>query len=151
MTSQSRRRSLCVSPLCALIALVFTVVTPSMAAAGPSRLGPMFDASGAIGSKTTDIAYDPANDVYLMVSGPLADWAPAYGRFVKGDGTVLGAGVFRLAVSPAFTQQPRVAYSAAFGGFLVTWVDNPGVLWARFIRYSPGGPDFATGDLLIER
>jgi hypothetical protein len=151
MTLPGHRRSLCVNSVCALIALVFTVVTPSMAAAGPSRLGPTFDASGAIGSVTTDIAYDPANDVYLLVSGPLGAVAPAYGRFVKGDGAVLGAGVFRLAASPASTQQPRVAYSAAFGGFLVTWIDNPGDVWARFIRYSPGGPEFATGDLLVER
>jgi len=133
------------------MALVCTVTTPSLSAAKPSRVGPTFNASGAIGSKVTDIAHDPANDVYLLVSGPLSDNGRAYGRFVQGDGTVLGPATFPIAVSTAFTQQPRVAYSAALGGFLVTWMDVVGRVWGRFVRYTAGGtPAFATGDFLID-
>ena len=121
------------------MALVFAVLTPSMAAPAPSRLGPTFNASGMIGSKVTDIAYDPGNDVYLLVSGPLGESGRVYGRFVQGDGTVLGAATFLIPGTAAFTQQPRVAYSAALGGFLVTWFDRLGAdVWGRFVRYSPG-------------
>jgi hypothetical protein len=124
-------------------------LAPSPSTAGPSRVGPTFNASGNIGSVTTDVAYDPANDVYLMVSGALGGSGRAYGRFVLGDGTAVGPATFLLAATPTFTQQPRVAYSAALGGFLVTWLDNRDV-WGRFVRYSPGGPEFTTGDFLID-
>ena len=99
----------------------------------------------------TDIAYDPANDVYLFVSGSLAyNGGHVYGRFLQGDGTLLGATLFKIPETNAFTQLPRVAYSAALGGFLVTWIDtraNPalGQVWGRFVKFSPGGaPAFAT-------
>jgi hypothetical protein len=152
MTSQGRSRSLCVNSLCALAALVLAVMTPSMTAAGPSRVGPTFNASGNISSVTTDVAHDPGSDVYLFVSGQLGEGRSVYGRFVQGDGTILGGAPFFVSATRAYSQEPRVAYSAALGGFVVTWLDRVGDIWGRFVRFSPGGaPDFATGDFLIDR
>ena len=87
MTLQDRRRLLCV-----LMALVVAALLPSSLHAAASRLGESFNASGAvgIGSKVTDIAYDPVNDVYMAVSGPRAfDGGHVFGRFIQGDGTLL--------------------------------------------------------------
>jgi hypothetical protein len=154
MTLQDRRRS-----LCAVIVFVLAVLMPSMARASASRLGHTFNASGAIavGSKVNDIAYDPVNDVYLIVSGP-EKWPVGYvyGRFIQGDGTPLGPATFRIPQTLAFTQLPRVAYSAALGGFLVVWIDQRAhvelaQVWGRYVRYSPGGtPAFVTDDFLID-
>jgi hypothetical protein len=144
MTLQDRSRR----SLCALIMCVSAVLAPALADAGPSRLGGTIDASGGIGSMVTDIAQDPVNDVYLMVSGQNGDNRRIYGRFVHGDGTVLRGAVFYI--SSGYAMQPRVAYSAALGGFLTVWVDLAGRVWGRFVRYSPGGePSFATGEFVI--
>jgi hypothetical protein len=153
MTLQDGRRFLSV-----LIALVVAALLPSLAHAGPSRLGESFNASGpvGVGSKVTDIAYDPASDVYLFVSGSAAyNGGHVYGRFIQGDGTLLG-GLFKIPETGAFTQLPRTTYSAALGGFLVTWIDtraNPalGQVWGRFVKFSPGGaPAFTTSDFMID-
>jgi hypothetical protein len=144
MTLQDRSRR----ALCALIVCLSAVLSPALADAGPSRLGGTIDASGAIGSMVTDIAQDPVNDVYLMVSGQLTEHRRIYGRFVTGDGTVLRGAAFYI--STGYSMQPRVTYSAALGGFLVIWIDLPGQVWGRFVRFSPGGePAFATGEFLI--
>src|SRR5437868_2498312 len=88
--------------LCASVALP----VPSHAQA--SREGPTFVASGAWPGagqvRRPDIAYDPVNNVYLVISGPLT-----HGRFVDADGTALGAD-FALSTSGAWNQTPRVAY-----------------------------------------
>jgi hypothetical protein len=144
MTLQGRNRRL----LCALMMFVSAAIAPARADAGPSRLGGTIDASGMIGSMVTDIAQDPVNDVYLTVSGQLTDNRRIYGRFVHGDGTVLRGAVFYI--SSGYAQQPRVAYSAALGGFLTIWIDLAGQVKGRFVRFSPGGePVFATGEFVI--
>ena len=154
MTLQAKRRSLPV-----LIALAVAALLPSLALGAATRLGNSFNASGAVGvgSKVTDIAYDPANDIYLFVSGSAAyNGGHVYGRFMSGDGTLLGATLFKIPETNAFTQLPRVSYSAALGGFLVTWIDtrvNPalGQVWGRFVQFTAGGaPVFPTPDFMID-
>jgi hypothetical protein len=71
----------------ALILSVAALPTPSHAQA--SREGPTFAAAGATpGSllQRPDIAYDPVNDVYLVVAGPMT-----HGRFQTPDGVPLAA------------------------------------------------------------
>jgi hypothetical protein len=141
-----------------LIALLVAAWLPSHAFAGASRKGNSFNASGVVGvgSKVTDVAYDPANDVYLFVSGSVAyNGGHVYGRFIQGDGTIFPA-LFKIPETGAFTQIPRVTYSAALGGFLVTWIDtrvNPalGQVWGRFVKFSAGGnPEFTTSDFMVD-
>jgi hypothetical protein len=134
--------------LCAVIASVCSMLAPSLADASAQRVGSTINASGMIGSMVTDLAQDPVNDVYLMVSGQLTNDRRVYGRFVQGDGTVLGAGPFFI--SAGYAMQPRVTYSAAIGGFLVIWIDINGRVWGRFVQYTAGGaPAYPTGDFLI--
>jgi hypothetical protein len=127
---------------------------PSTVDANASRVGNSFNVSpGAPGSLRTDVAYDPANDVYLAVSGGLYP-NPVYGRFVKGDGTPLGS-IFRVPESAAASQMPKVAYSSDLGGFIVIWQDlrsNPDLsqIWGRYLKYSGGNPAFVTGDFYID-
>ena len=152
MTLQDRRRLLCV-----LMAFVFAALLPSQVHAGPSRLGDSFNASGAvgIGSKVTDIAYDPVNDVYMMVSGPRAfEGGHVSGRFIQGDGTLLLATLIKRFRSRWRSRSCRAsAYSPALGGFLVTLIDHRvsssfGQVWGRFVKFSAGGvPAFVTGRL----
>jgi hypothetical protein len=142
---------------CLMVVVFALLMLPSIADAAASRLGGSFNASGTtgVGSKVTDIAYDPVNDVYLVVTGPEVFNGHVYGRFITGDGTPL-ASPFRVPQTTAPTQLPRVAYSAALGGFLVTWIDgrvNPKFceVWGRFLKFSPGGaPVFTTNEVLID-
>lgn len=92
----------------------------------------------------TAVAYDPLNKVYLVVgaNGVLR------GRFVKPDGTPLGA-QFEIQANPAtFAHFPRVAFSpdadGGAGGFLVTWhcSDLPGgntSIHGRMVSLGKGG------------
>ena len=87
----------------ALILSVAALPTPSHAQA--SREGPTFAASGAwpgTSLQRPDIAYDPVNDVYLVVSGPMT-----HGRFQTADGVPLGANEFYI--STAARLQPDAA------------------------------------------
>jgi hypothetical protein len=135
---------------CALTALT-ALLTPTRADAQASRLGPSFGVSGPLGGavREPDVAYDPVNSVYLVVSGTFA-----HGRFVNADGAPLGA-QFYVPTSGAHSQNVRVAYSPAIGGFLVTWFDtrsNPGAyqIWGRFVQFGAGGaPAFPGADFFI--
>jgi len=145
--SASRFLTAAAGLLCA--SLAFPV--PSHAQA--TREGPTFVASGAWPGagqvRRPDIAYDPVNNVYLVVTGPLT-----HGRFVDPDGTPLGAD-FAFSTSPAWNQTARVAYGD--GKFLVTWLDvrsDPkqaaGWVYGRIVTFGSGGvPTFATPDFLI--
>jgi hypothetical protein len=140
-------------PLALVVAIA--VFIPSVCLASASRLGPTFNASGPgpLGSKRTDVAYDPVNDVYLMVSGPVSYPGAVFGRFIDGNGNPLGS-AFSMTQSGAHSQCPRVAYSAALGGFLVVWEDLRvtllGQVWGRYIKFGAGGmPQFVTNDVDI--
>src|SRR5829696_2983557 len=104
----------------AAAALILSVAAlPSPSHAQASREGPTFAAAGAwpgFSLRYPDIAYDPVNDVYLLVTG-----AMAHGRFQTPDGVPLGTNEFYIPSSAAYNQVARVAYGD--GKFLVTWLD----------------------------
>ena len=77
----------------AVVLLALVATPPQPVAAQASREGVTFTASGAspgFGVRRPDVAFDPANQVYLVVSGPMT-----HGRFVNSDGVPLGAGTNR--------------------------------------------------------
>src|SRR6185295_17891166 len=113
------------SGLCALLLLI-----PTSSFAQISRLGDTFATSQGL-ARGSGVAYDTINDVYLVVGSH----GVFQGRFVRGDGTLLGA---QFPMPSAFAQFPNVAYSPDAGAFLVTWYDQ-GRAWAQLVSY-PAGP-----------
>ena len=122
-------------------------LAPSPASAQLARLGETFSVWSDT-SRGSAVAYDPRNNVYLVVSAH----GRVNGRFVTADGAVLGLPfVFQSVVY--FGQFPQVAYSpdanGGNGGFLVTWHESDGPapsLHARMVSYSAG---FLTPDKMI--
>jgi hypothetical protein len=133
-----------------VLAGMMSGLVPSVSLASAGRIGGTFNASGTSPwfSKRTDVAYDPVNDVYLMVSGPAVSPGTVFGRFVDGAGNPLGGNVFQIPRTAAFTAMPRVAYSADLGGFLVVWqdlrADPKGQVWGCFLKYQAGGAPLYT-------
>ena len=140
----------------ALLALAFAA---EIASAQASRVGPTFlvnqfaNGSGTT-VKQTDVAYDSIHGVYLEV------WAfgVVYGRFVTGDGTVLGTGPFKIPATTAYTACPRVAFSPDGGGvFMIVWQDNrhdeaspQPVIWGRLLSFQTNGePAFPGTDFQV--
>jgi hypothetical protein len=131
---------------------------PSLAAAQISRDGETAFLTMSHGTLYgNDVAYDPVNDVYLVVGA----YGGVYGTFVSGNGTQLG-GVF--AIHPGgspFAHHARVLYSPHLtngtsdgGGFLVTWhMDSLGpainAVHARPVAYGvgPTGPELVLSAL----
>src|SRR5215207_1867813 len=132
-------------PFAAALVFLAQLIVPHGAAAQASREGPSFTALGPWGTiRLPDVAFDPANGVYLTVSGNLT-----HGRFVNADGVPLG-GQFDIPTVGSHNQTARVAYSAELGGFLVAWYDtraNPSVyqVWGRLVRVGPNGAPLFTG------
>jgi hypothetical protein len=129
----------------AAVLLSLTVFAPAAAMAQATRLGETFLVSnGAV--RGSAVAYDPKNDVYLVVSGN----GVIAGRFVRADGAPLGA-PFQVQETVFYGQFPMVAYSpdanSGNGGFLVTWHESDGPLapsvHTRMVSYASGflGPD----------
>src|SRR5687768_13285509 len=95
----------------AFVVLVQSVV-PTPVAAQASREGPSFAAAGGWGTvRLPDVAFDPANGVYLTVSGNLTK-----GRFVSQDGVPLGV-QFDVPTVASHNQAARAVYSPDLGGF----------------------------------
>ena len=125
--------------LVAALALLVQLNAPVPAAAQASREGASFTALGPWGTvRLPDVAFDPANGVYLAVSGNLTK-----GRFVTQDGVPLGA-QFDVPTVASHNQAARAVYSPELGGFLVVWYDtrvNPAAyqVWGRLVRVGPNG------------
>jgi hypothetical protein len=95
-------------------------------------------------SKGTAAAWDPVNQVYLVVGGRAAGTPlPLYGVFVAANGSPVTA-PFQINTPGLHADFPRVVYSpdvsngaGGFGGFLVTW--NGGLIpisvHARVVAY----------------
>jgi hypothetical protein len=116
--------SLCASP---------APLRAQVTVAGPTR-----QIIGHLGflSATSDIAYDPHHDVYLVVAGV----ERLHGVFVDRFGTPLG-GEFSIRPDDNaghYAETPRVVYSAdvndGAGGFLVTWIHREAIASTRTIR-----------------
>ena len=138
-------------------ALLALALGATLASAQASRVGPTFlvnqYATGATTqAKQTDVVYDPIHGVYLEVWG----FGRVYGRFVTGDGTVLGAGPFEIPTTTAWVEAPRVAFSPDGGGvFMVIWQDNrndpnvPHIFGRRLSYQSSGIPLFAGAEFQV--
>ena len=131
--------------LAAALVVLVQLIAPARSAAQASREGPSFAAAGNWGTvRMPDAAFDPANGVYLTVSGNLT-----HGRFVTSDGVPLGV-QFDVPTVGSHNQAARVAYSPDLGGFLVVWYDtrvNPNLyqVWGRLVRMGPNGAPLFTG------
>lgn len=104
---------------------------------------------GALGLpaiKGSDVAYDPANDAYLVVNA----YGAVDGFFADQRGVKVNS--FRVKAG-AMAQYPRVAYSpdvnGGAGGFLVVWPEENGAVHTRVVAY-PGtlvGSDNVISDI----
>jgi len=143
--------------LCGFL-LALTVSAP-LASAQASRVGPTFlvnqyaNGSGTQ-AKETDVAYDSVHGVYLEVWG----FGIVYGRFVTGNGTVLGTGPFTIAGSAGYAACPRVAFSPDANEFMVIWQDNritpPDIphIFGRLLSFQPSGdPTFQGADFQVSQ
>ncbi|MBA2604852.1 MAG: hypothetical protein H0U94_14810, partial [Acidobacteria bacterium] len=117
-----RARRWCSPRRLAGLATVLLAVAGSAAPASAqlSRVGsnPSLIATGVRGS---DVAFDPANAVYLVVGS----YGQTWGIFVNVAGVPVTS-PFVISGGAGFAHYPRVAYSPHAGGFLVTWHENVG-------------------------
>jgi hypothetical protein len=112
---------------CGIAVFAALLAAPSAGYGEARRLG---ETVGLFGGavKGSASAYDPRNDVFLVVSA----YGEVRGRFVTASGALLGSGAFSLreAGNGFFGHAPRVAYSPdannGQGAFLVTWHENDG-------------------------
>jgi hypothetical protein len=140
--------------LIAALAFVSAFLTTSVSAfAQITPVGPTF---AAVTGSTIygDVAYDPVNDVYLVVSG--RGYGGIRGRFVSAAGTLIGD-AFAIPQLPTFNDYydgVRVAYGG--GGFMVAWIGgyptygDAARVWCRMLKFGTGGvPQFQTDQLMI--
>jgi len=140
--------------------LLVSVLTVS-AQAQTTRLGPTFLVNRLSNGNTTlvrytDISWDPANRVYLVVWGAFGE---ILGRFVAADGTVLGTDPFVITApgTPTdYKDAPRAAYSPDAGAFMIVWRDNRSdpnapTVWGRSLAFNPGNnlATFLTPDFMV--
>lgn len=117
---------------------------PARATAQISRAGESTPLHGAFTLAThanevkgMDVAYDPRNNRYLVVTS----FGQIYGVFVNGDTGAADGSPFLIPRSTAgFPHYPRVEYSpdlaGGAGGFLLTWAEFPTV---QVVALSPSG------------
>jgi hypothetical protein len=98
-----------------------------------------------------DVAYDPVNNVYLVVSG--RGNGAIRGAFVSPGGYVIGTD-FAIVQLNDFYDGVRVAYGG--GGFMVAWIGgyptygDTAKVWCRMLRYNGSGvPQFLTDQVMI--
>lgn len=140
--------------LASVTILAHVLAAPPGAAAQAARAGDTFRAGALSNTRYSDIAYDPANDVYLAVAyGTPGGFNRSYARFITASGTPIGPDVFGIATSGVEAARPRAVYGK--DQFLVTWFDwratKGGQVYGRFLKYDPAvsaavlGPEFVIG------
>ena len=126
-TSQSGRPKVPCFRHAGVVALFTLLIGASSASAQLSRVGsnPYLGASPVRGSAA---AYDPVNNVYLVVGTTAGNnFTPLFGVFTDASGNPLGP-AFEIKNGGEMSHFPRVTYSpdvsnlnGGTGGFLVTW------------------------------
>jgi hypothetical protein len=124
---QPRRSSL----YCALALALFSLAWAAPAAGQLVRVSPSSGPSTVLFTSpdgimlATDIAYDPAHNVYLA----LGAHGPVWGQFADASGNAIGPTVL-VSNGTFFGHHPRAFYSQdcnnGQGGFLVLWHENSG-------------------------
>jgi hypothetical protein len=112
----------------AVAALVLAAAAPANAqlyrASPSSGASTVLDITGSGAIRGNDVAYDPANNVFLVVAG----YGPILGQFVDTSGAALGSVFTIMDGSAYFGHFPRATYGphvhGGQGGFLVTWHEN---------------------------
>jgi hypothetical protein len=133
-------------------ALVLTTAVLTLTAAPAfaqlSRVGDTVLTLGGSGARTTaDTAYDPNNDVYLVVTGS----GPVYGVFVNAWNQAVTGSFTIFDGDSGFGHFPRARYSSdvsngagGSGGFLVTWTNGINIglnsIRGRIVAYAGGAP-----------
>ena len=123
----SRRFSLAHVGRVSLAALAAVLLSSPPAAAQLARIGVNPD-TGAAPVRGTDTAFDPVNNVYLVVGATAGNsFTPLFGVFVNPQGAPVTS-PFQINNPNAHAHFPRAVYSphvsngaGGFGGFLVTW------------------------------
>ena len=107
------------------VALLLTLSTP--AAAQVSAAGGITQLLAST-TRGVDAAYDPVNNVYLVIGA----YGPVTGVFVGLDGQAVGA-PFAISGGAGHSNFARARYSPQLGGFMVTWSseDSPTSLTVR--------------------
>lgn len=95
------------------VALLLTLSTP--AAAQVSAAGGIAQLLAST-TRGVDAAYDPVNNVYLVIGA----YGPVTGVFVNLDGQAVGA-PFTISGGAGHSNFARARYSPQLGGFMVTW------------------------------
>ncbi len=126
-----------------LLGVVACVATPSRAAAQTPAIGTVSRVGSTVGFgpsfgtiRGTDVAYDPVNNVYLMVEGN----GTLLGTFLLPSGSPAGA-TFGITNGSSFGAFPRVCYSpdanngsGGKGAFLVTWDQDDAAAAGNFVH-----------------
>ena len=107
------------------------------------RVGSTFTAIPGDGNtkRFPDIAFDAANNAYLVVTGQQKLEA----RYVATDGTVLGT----VAVVTTAGGANRVACAPAINRCLVTWLQEPSSVVGRFVQFNGGAVQLLGGPFVI--
>ncbi|HET7219361.1 MAG TPA: hypothetical protein VFJ02_14990 [Vicinamibacterales bacterium] len=134
------------------IALILLVISsPALGYAQASRAGATFMIGGSTSPVILpDVAHDPVNDRYLVVSGN----GFIEGQLLNSSGARIGAFVVAQgSLAGGYAQTPRVAWGAGVnngaGGFLVTWHETVGpIAQVRGKLLAANGTPL-TGDIVI--
>lgn len=123
-------------------ALLFPVLAvglclaPEVAFGQASRVGETFSVGLNSANRYPSVAFDPANRVYLVVTGGNVTTRAA---FVSEDGLPLTS--FDVHGPSVWAHAPRAAYSSDVGGFLVTWhqsaADGSTAVFGAIVRHGP--------------
>jgi hypothetical protein len=131
-----------------LIGILFaaTLVTAASVTMAQSRLGGTFFPKAADGGtrRFPGVAYDSANDAYLVVWG----LGQVGARFVSPGGSSLGSAVVLNSVTGGAA---RVACASALNACLVAWVEEPASIMGRMVRYNGGAVQTLTAPFAINR
>lgn len=133
--------------LLAGVALVTTLqcLLPAGAAAQAGRVGDTQQVMSYSIGRWPDVEFDENNRVYLAVRGYAGT---VLGGFVGPEGTPF-PGPFVITAAANVTTA-RVCYAGDANVFLVTWLQEPNIVWGRLLRFSAGGfPAFLTDEFLI--
>jgi hypothetical protein len=117
--------------LLALLLLLSPAAWAQLSASG--ALASAAPPSGTTTVRWPDVAYDPADDVFLGISGAGA----IFGQYFTGPGALSGSS-FVVNSGTVFGQAPRTAYAPDIGAFLVAWhetIGNDTRIRGRLIRH----------------
>lgn len=131
--------------------ILFVVSSPALGFAQASRAGATFMIGGSTSPVILpDVAHDPVNDRYLVVSGN----GFIEGQLLNSSGTKIGGFVVAQgSLAGGYAQTPRVAWGAGVnngaGGYLVTWHETVGqIAQVRGKLLAANGTPL-TGDIVI--